>query len=396
MIHWVKGTVVRARNSRQGVQELEVLLDSGQMRQAILYADEHGGACAGDRVLLNETAIRLGLGSGGYCFVHAVLERTEHSDVAGFPDSTDQPPGRPAGQDPRLPGHMMKLRYTSLQRAVLAAEEEASPWHGLFCQELTLEGAPVLIGELHSMVPLAAAWLHRNGPGRFGRPLSVAYVMSDGGALPLSFSRHAAALKELGWIRGTVTYGHAYGGDVETMNKFTALLAARHVLRADIIIAAMGPGIAGTGTPLGHTGVETGEIANAAAKLGGIPVLIPRLSFADPRERHRGLSHHVLTVLRDVAWCDLELPLPASLRPEEKELVLAQWSAARLPSRCRLRWLAGVDAAAVEEALAEFPGRVLTMGRGPAEDPAYFAGVCAAAQLALEYVPAEPRGCKHP
>src|SRR5690606_14285371 len=93
--------------------------------------------------------------------------------------------------------------------------------------------------------------------------IKVAYIMSDGGALPLTLSRHAAQLAEMSWLCGTVTYGQAYGGDLETMNKFTALIAARHILQADIIIVCMGPGIAGTGTPLGHTGTEVGELINA-------------------------------------------------------------------------------------------------------------------------------------
>ncbi len=109
-------------------------------------------------------------------------------------------------------------------------------------------------------------WLKAQKP-----ELRIAYIMSDGGALPLAYSRHVAILKQLSWLSGTVTYGQAYGGDLETMNKFTACIAARHILKADLIIACMGPGIAGTGTPLGHTGIEVGELINCVHQLGGKP-----------------------------------------------------------------------------------------------------------------------------
>src|SRR5438874_2328406 len=67
---------------------------------------------------------------------------------------------------------------------------------------------------------------------------------------------------------------------------------------ADAVVCAIGPGIVGTETSLGHGGVVAAEAVNAAAALGGRAVLAPRVSGADPRERHRGLSHHTQAVLR--------------------------------------------------------------------------------------------------
>ena len=57
----------------------------------------------GDRVVVNTTAVDLGLGTGGWHVVHWNLER----------DGWDGPGG----------GHIMKLRYTSLQIDTGAAEE---------------------------------------------------------------------------------------------------------------------------------------------------------------------------------------------------------------------------------------------------------------------------------
>src|SRR5690606_33038610 len=126
---------------------------------------------------------------------------------------------------------MMKLRYTPQQRAVLSAEEVDSPYHAVFTQPRMLDHMPVLIGELHSMLPILMCWFNH-----VGHLPKIAYIMSDGGALPIAFSEHVYLLKELGWLHGTVTYGQAYGGDIETMNKYTALIAAKYILNAEITL----------------------------------------------------------------------------------------------------------------------------------------------------------------
>ena len=96
----------------------------------------------------------------------------------------------------------------------------------------------------------------------------IAYVMTDGGALPLWFSRTVAALEDV--LCGTVTVGQAFGGDLEAVTVHTALLAAKHVLRADLAIVTQGPGNLGTGTPLGFSGVAAGEAPEGTAS---VPVI---------------------------------------------------------------------------------------------------------------------------
>src|SRR3546814_17944709 len=67
---------------------------------------------------------------------------------------------------------------------------------------------------------------------RSSRPdAEVAYVMTDGGALPLWFSRTVATLRDQRWLAGSVTVGQAYGGDLETVTLHTGLLAAHRVLQ---------------------------------------------------------------------------------------------------------------------------------------------------------------------
>src|SRR5690606_31758504 len=116
-------------------------------------------------------------------------------------------------------------------------------------------------------------------------------------------------LRRLGVVDKTVTAGHALGGDVEAVTLFSGLLAARWVLGAAAAVVGMGPGVVGTGTPFGTTAVEVGQHADAASLLGGRVFAAPRLSFADPRPRHRGVSHHTLTAFGLVAQrrCTLAL-----------------------------------------------------------------------------------------
>ena len=134
--------------------------------------------------------------------------------------------------------------------------------------------------------------------------------MLDGGALPAWFSRSGAGLREAGWLRGTVTVGQSFGGDLEAVTLHTGLLAARHVLGADVAVVAQGPGNLGTGTRWGFSGVACGEAVNAAAVLGGRPVASLRISEADPRERHHGVSHHSLTSYGRVALARADVVVP--------------------------------------------------------------------------------------
>ena len=119
--------------------------------------------------------------------------------------------------------------------------------------------------------------------------------MSDGGALPAWFSRSVAGLRAAGWLSACITAGQAFGGDLEAVTVHTALLAARHVAGASIAVVTQGPGNLGTGTRWGFSGVAAGEAINAAGTLRGRPVAALRISDADPRQRHRGISHHSLT-----------------------------------------------------------------------------------------------------
>jgi hypothetical protein len=124
------------------------------------------------------------------------------------------------------------------------------------------------------------------------------------------------------------------------------LVLARHVARADVVVAGLGPGVVGTGSALGTTAVEAATVLDSTAALGGRPILCARVSDADDRDRHRGVSHHTRTVL-DLVRSAVEVPT-------------------------------GDDVPDVD---------VTTMGRSIDDDPLFFAACAAAARAAVAHLP---------
>ncbi|HEX2951733.1 MAG TPA: DUF3866 family protein, partial [Armatimonadota bacterium] len=287
---------------RPGIETWTVHFD-GQQGEAVVYTDLVGPVAEGDQVLLNTTAVDLQLGTGGQ---HFVINRIDlGSTVPPMAISRDE-------------GHIMKLRYTPLQLRVRAAEEDASPYHDLLRTAETLPGTPVVCLGLHSQLAPVVGGIKAANPD-----LRIAYVMTDSAALPLAYSQLVHTLRESGLLDVTVSTGQAFGGDLEAVNIFSALVTASLVGKADIIVAGQGPGNVGTATALGFGGIEQSILLNAAAALDGLPVVVPRISFADPRDRHRGLSHHSATVLRKLTMAEVVLPLPA-MTPEQSDLILGQ------------------------------------------------------------------------
>ncbi|HEX3812823.1 MAG TPA: DUF3866 family protein [Mycobacteriales bacterium] len=350
MIRWRRGTVVRIRREWAGTVELDVQIPDDGAAVALAYPALVGRPEVGDVVLLNTTALAQGLGTGGFALVVALPDRL--------------PP------DPTGPGHLVKARYTPLQAGVFGADEQESPHHGLLRDADSLDDTPVVVADLHSALPAVVAGLRQHGPVR------VAYVMTDGAALPAWFSRTVAGLTNAGWLAGCVTAGQAFGGDYEAVSLHSGLLVARHVLRADVIVVTQGPGNLGTDTRWGFSGVAAGEAVNAAAVLGGRPVASLRVSQADPRPRHRGVSHHSLTAYGRVALASADVVIPL-LNGDFGAQVRAD--AQPLGARHRLVEVA-VDG--LTAALRGSPVGLSTMGRGLTEDPAAFLSAAAAGRHA--------------
>ncbi|MBE3589676.1 MAG: DUF3866 family protein [Firmicutes bacterium] len=338
-----------------GRVDLRVRLPGGEEASAVAYPALTGPVAPGDRVLLNTTAVRLGLGTGGRHFVMAVEGRLWSEEA---------------------PGHIMKLRYTPWQRSLLHVEEEGGSGHDLLRDAACVSGQPVVALGLHSQLePVVRAC-------RLAAPRArVVYVHTDGAALPVAFSDTVAALREEGLLAAVIATGQAFGGDAETVALPSALLAAALVFGADVIVAGMGPGIAGTGTRLGHSGTEQAWIAAAARALGGRPIVVPRLSAADPRARHTGLSHHTLAVLESLLEVPVWVAWPHGHALPAGALAAAD-AAFRSSAAVRRHLRVHVDLDPYWESLAASSPGWSTMRRPLSADPLPFAAAAAAGLLA--------------
>lgn len=296
-----RGTVTGIVERHEGLVRLEV-----DGAPCVAYPGLTGPVALGDEVVVNVQARELELGSGGFDVLYVNL--TRGLGLAAEPGA-----------------HVMKLPYTPLQAAVRHREEDGE-------LEARLDGLPVVCCTLHSQVaPVCAALAG----------LRVAYVQLPGGALPVALSDSLRELKARGLVDVTVAADGCLAADVQCVNVYSALAScAGH----DAIVCAIGPGIVGTGTALGHGAVAAAIAVNAAHALGGRPILAPRVSGADPRERHRGLSHHTRTVLE---LCLAEPVVPEELEPEG--------------------WREACSGLTLSH-----------MGRGPDKDPAFFAAAYAA------------------
>ena len=278
----------------------------------VAYPQLTGPVALGDEVVVNTQARDLGLGSGGFDVLYLNLTR-----------------GLGLGAEPNA--HVMQLPYAPGQFAVHHAEEDEP-------LSETLDGMPVVCCSLHSQVaPVCAALAG----------LRVAYVQLEGGALPATLSDAVRELRRRGLVETVVTVGACFGGDAECVSVWSALAWAK-AAHADVGVCAIGPGIVGTGTRLGHGGTAAAAAANAALALGGRPVIAARVSGADERDRHRGLSHHTQAVL---------------------DLVLRDVAV-------------GENGEGWEDACAGLP--LSHMGRGPEDDPAFFAAAFAAGRAARQ------------
>ncbi|HEX6500513.1 MAG TPA: DUF3866 family protein [Micromonosporaceae bacterium] len=360
-VRWRSGTVVGVGRRWRGAVEVSVALDrraddDPEQVPGLAYPELVGEPQPGDRVLLNLNALRLGLGTGGYALVVALPDRL---------------PPDPPGTGTRSDGHAVKARYTPLQPVVLAVDEEASPHRAAMLGATSLGGMPVVVADLHSALPAVLAGIPPQ--------IRVGYVMTDGAALPAWFSRTLDGLGDR--LAGTITAGQAFGGDLEAVTLHSALLAARHVLGAQVTVVTQGPGNLGTGTAWGFSGAAVGDAVNAVAALAGHPVGALRVSQADPRPRHRGVSHHSLTAYGLVALAAADLPLPADLPDDLAERIEAQ-----LVPLCDRHRVVRVDTTGLDQALRTAPVRLSTMGRGLDDDPVYFLTCAAAGRHAASLV----------
>ncbi len=319
------------------VEEAPLTVEVDGERRAA-WADEGlvGEMREGDEVIVNVEALDLRLGSGGIDIVHVNLSRGLAGEGAGGPD-------------------VIKLNYTSIQHPVTPVERRE--------EEISADddrSLPVLVIPLHGQLAPSAWAAGQAAPG-----LRIGYVQTAGGALPGRISRDVAQLRGLGILCGHVSAAPAYGGELESLSVAGALDAAAHRLRWGAAIVGPGPGIIGSATHYGHGGMEALDNAHAALALRLPTLLSPRLSEADPRPRHRGVSHHTATVI-GLLLNRVEVPVPAGTGEAEASL------RALAGERHRVR---SYDADVEGYASSGLPTR--TMGREIEEDRLFFAAALA-------------------
>jgi hypothetical protein len=356
-----------AHSSPAGASEQELvveLADGGGRRPAIADVALVGRAETGDEVIVNVQALDLGLGSGGFDVVHVNLTR----GLAG-----DGEPG----------ADVMKLNYTSLQHAIRPVEDELL--------RLPVE-RPVAVLALHGQLAAVAWSFARRAPGS-----RLGYVQTEGGALPGGHSRTVRNLREQGLLAGHLTAGAAFGGEGEAITTAGALHHGLVTLGWDAAVCGPGPGIVGSSSPLGHGGMSALDSAHAALALGCSTLLVARMSSGDDRARHRGISHHTLTVL-DLLLEPVTVALPAGMRSPVGADLRAGLGSVFGGAMARPALALDVERpvrisrhdwrrAAVDlPAYAEAGLTSTTMGRGLTEDPLFFgaalAGGTALAELA--------------
>jgi len=302
-----------------------------ERRKAIADVGLVGAAQPGDEVIVNVEAVELGLGSGGLDIVHCNLSRG--LDGQGTPRA-----------------HVMKLNYTSLQHAVLPVEE-GDP-EGLPAQPRLPLRRPAAVFALHGQLA-PVAWAFAQATGGEAR---LGYVQTAGGALPGGHSCVVRELRDGGLLAGHLTAGAAFGGiDGESITTAAALHHALAERGWDAALVGPGPGILGSGSALGHGGLQALDSAHTALALGCEALIVARMSSTDMRARHRGLSHHTRTVL-DLLLAPVAVAIPAGETPADER---HDWRA--LPAD-----LDGYGASGL-------PTR--SMGR---EDPLFFAAALAA------------------
>jgi hypothetical protein len=334
------------------IVEFELTLE-GSSVDAIAFPHMIGEIAPGDRVVVNTTGIELELGTGGVAFALWNLDGPGQTDLGA--------------------GHIVKMRYTPWQTEVLAAEAPESPHHETLRDVETIEGVPVVVCGLHSQLGAVCAGIKAASPAA-----RVGYLMTDGAGLPLAWSRQVRDLKQAGLLDVTCTVGHAFGGDLEAVNVFSGLTALVHAGEVDAVCVAMGPGVVGTGTRLGFTAIEQGQICDAVTALGGVSIAALRISFVDLRERHVGVSHHTLTALMTAAREATTVVVP--VLPEDRlDQVREALEAAGLAGK---HHVVEVDGGEGLRLLAARGLRPSSMGRSMDEVPELFVSATAAGAFA--------------
>ncbi|UCZ55277.1 DUF3866 family protein [Bacillus shivajii] len=329
----------------------------GGCGRALIYKRLLGSVNVGEKITVNTTATNLKLGTGGWDITRSIEREKNHCVIKQNKE-----------------GHIMKARYLSDQHSIYSVEAPESNDHHFFQKKLDLQGKKVLIGELHSIVPVV--WLLLR---QYNYDHSLVTIISDEASLPLMMSDHLHFLHEQKSFL-SITTGQAFGGQVEAVNIITALQYVMETNRKAATLITLGPGVVGTNSTYGFSGIAQADWANLVRSFHGVPVWVPRLSEVEERSRHHGISHHTLTPLTELTYGNQLLPLPYgeySNQLLEKDMKMIE----NKPNITVIKRDESLLFPLLRKVQKDAPFPIKSMGRTLDQDPLFFLGIAAAVDL---------------
>lgn len=339
-----KGVVKRECEVTNDYQVVEVEYEDKSTFLAINFLDINKKVCAGQEVLVNTTARKLKLGTGGYDYI---------VPTDSFCNSSK--------------GHIMKLRYTPLQFSVLT-EEEKNP--DLFNRVPNFNDLIIVVCELHSMLLPICLYLKE-----FDRNTKIAAIINDWGMLNAKLSNNLRFLKENYFIDYVITCQEAFNGDFECINEINSLVFSQN-LDTQIAIISPLPGIVGTGTKFGFSAYKAINVIEDISRFGGKVIFPIRVSKTENRERHKFISHHSLTILSYVN-ASVEIPI---FEFQDKLFFTKVFK--NLNNYKTKHILVTIDRIN-DKVIEKYKPLLKTMGRGFDEDREYFLQLFATAEYIL-------------
>ncbi|MFN8015073.1 MAG: DUF3866 family protein [Acidimicrobiia bacterium] len=343
MAQFKKLTVEQITYADSGI--IKFINDDGS--RAYAFPALTGDLSVGDEVIVNTTAVDLSLGTGGWHFLVWNLKNNELITPSG--------------------GHIMKMRYTPFQLDSGVEEEDQS-----YIESDDLSPMSVIAVPLHSQIAPIVSYLKSKAN------LNISVLISDGAALPVALSDLLRSLKENDLINSTISFGHSFGGDFESLNIYSALITAKNIANADVAIVTMGPGIVGTNTKYGFTGIEVAHHLDVAKKFNCDSIGVIRASSADKRERHYGISHHSLTCYSKATFLSHSLGVI-----EDHELSAKMISQLEDNNIFALHDVHRLSSVGIVDMMEKFNIHVSSMGRKAKDDELFYEMAATSAQILI-------------
>lgn len=347
MLNLETGRVIEIVYQDNKIQILNIENENNLLvEKAINYVQETGTCIIEDRVVINTVGNRLELGTGGYNLIYLNLSNKQDDKKVIDRDN----------------GHIIKMKYTPGQIRVKAVEEYIES--SIFNLQNKLPHIPVIYAILHSMIsPLVTTikYIKQNA--------IITCVYTYGGAMNANNSFILNKLRKSGLIDNIITTGECYGGDYESINVTTGILFGLSKLKSDIIIVCCGPGVAGSSTFYGFSTFDFIGPIYIAKLLGLCPVLIPRISMADKRERHIGISMQSISILQTL---DFPIHLPLYKDKEdigEFDFIYNQLSMYGIINKHNVQF---INEPVTKMVIENLDTDIRVMGRSYAEDPWFF------------------------